>query len=646
MGFVLTMVSTARTPNAAGDSAALEAGASSAPSEAQAAAESGASDTAPQLITATKVQSGVPSARYLFWVGAVCTAFALVALLAAAAEPGEQPSNLITIVSAALALIVLLGDLYRTLAARAVGLSPFTLLPFVGTGLVCAAAFTAVFSGVAGAVTPLIACAPLLAAATLSLGNAFSWLGAKVVRADTDYLYPQPTTNLQGISLGATLTYGPGKVIAVDGRVLRGCIAVDERRFSPVSNFRIREEEEIVYAGSQVIAGSAEITALTTPQDATLCQLQRALAPMLEDAERGLEREDARASRWSALVILFLAAATGIFWHERSQGYVQPLLAAGIVALFASVCQVSGLVYGLRQALVRRWMSRGYLLSSASSCKELAAIRTVECDPSLSGEGSFVRGVGLELLDDRLATSALCEFVCALLGRAEDSTLSAVGDYCRRQVRAPSVERVVDLREYTGRGICGVVHGVELSIGSEDFLVERGIMVQPSDGNVSGIARQVVFVAIDDDVVARIYVASDQESAVPAEGSTQWRGGVSVSASPGITRALGEETLLIRGKESDLVSQTALREVTRFDPEEGVIRRSTVVAFSREVEPLEALLDECRRHIQAVDRFRLLVGFGGLMVLVATFSGVTTPLIPLLLVASVGGLVYLSHRTC
>ena len=132
---------------------------------------------------------------------------------------------------------------------------------------------------------------------------------------------------------------------------------------------------------------------------------------------------------------------------------MQPLLAAGIVALFASVCQVSGLVYGLRQALVRRWMSRGYLLSSASSCKELAAIRTVECDPSLSGEGSFVRGVGLELLDDRLATSALCEFVCALLGRAEDSTLSAVGDYCRRQVRAPSVERVVDLREYTGRGI-------------------------------------------------------------------------------------------------------------------------------------------------------------------------------------------------
>jgi len=641
------MVSTASSPNAAKDSTPLDAAETSAQAASeQTSAETLVSNAASQVVNVNKAQVGIPSARARFWVAAACATFALVALLAAAAEPGEQPSNLITIVSAALASCVLLGEVYRTVSARAGALSPFAILPFLGTALVCAAAFTAVFSGVPGAATPLIACAPLLAAAIICLGNALSWLGARIVRADTDYLYSQPVTNQQGVVLGSTLTYGPGKVITVDGRVARGCIAVEERRFSPLPVFRIREEEEIVYAGSEVIAGTAEVTALTTPKDATLCQLQSAIAPMLEDAERGLEREDARASRWSALAILFLATAAGIFWHERSLGYVQPLLAAGTVALFASVCQVSNLVYGLRRALVRRWVSRGYLLSSANSCKELAAVRAVQCDPSLCGDGSFVRGVGLELLDDRLATSALCEFICALLGRAEDPKLVAAGDFCRKQVRAPSVERVVDLREYVGRGICGVVHGVELSIGSEDFLVERGIMVQPSDGNVGGTERQVVFVAIDDDVVARVYVASDQESVVPADGRAQWSGSVDVSMSPGITQALGEETLLVRSKESDLVGQTALCEATQFDPEEGVIRRSTVVAFSRELAPLEALLEECRRHTQAVDRFRLLVGFGGLMVLVATFSGVTTPLIPLLLVASVGGLVYLSHRSC
>jgi cation transport ATPase len=294
---------------------------------------------------------------------------------------------------------------------------------------------------------------------------------------------------------------------------------------------------------------------------------------MVQQARQGLELEDLRASRWSALVILFLALSAGIFWHERTPGYAQALLASGTVALFASVCNVGLLLHGLRRGLVQGWMQRGYLLSNADSVKQLAAVRSVECDASRCGEGSLLKAVSLDILDDRLAPSALCDFICALVGRAEDPILVAVAEYCRRHGKTPSVERVVDLREYLGRGICGAVHGVELSVGSEDFLVERGIMIQPSDGVAPTLGEHLVMIAIDDDVVARVHVIDNQAAVVTADLPMTWNGDVHISVAPGVARSLENETLLVRGNESDLLGQMANCDMTFFDPSEGVIRR-------------------------------------------------------------------------
>lgn len=641
------MVLSASNPNIAADRAS--AGPDAAKDLPSAGREGGSTSEPQQAPTARdkspKVSSRkLPSVRLRCISASMYSIVAVVAFLAIAVEPGEQPSKLIVLLSAAFASVAVLWEVYSLVSGRVPRSSPFLFLPIVGAVAVCAAAFIVGLSVVSSTVTPLLAAAPALAVGTLLFGNALALLGTQLVRPDSDYLYPRSFVRNESARLGDVISYKAGEVVAVDGRIERGCVAVDERRWSPVSEFRVREESEVVYAGSEVLSGAADVVALTTPREASLSQLQAVLAPMIEESQQGLESEDLRASRWSALVILFLAASAGIFWQERSPGYVQALLATGTVALFGSVCGISGLLYGLRRSLIQRWVERGYLLATPDSCKQLAAVTSVECDPSRCGDGSLLQAVSLDVLDDRLSQAALCEFLSALLGRAEDPALLAAGEYCRRLGKTPSVERVVDLREYLGRGICGTVHGVELSIGSEDFLVERGIMVQPSDGGTAGAGERLVLVAIDDDVVARIHVTSDQRGVVPAEGGAHWQGGLHVAIAPGVARTLGDDTLLIRGKESDLVGQVATREVSLFDVSESSLRRATIVAFTSELAPLEGLLSECRAHIRSVDRFRLLVGFGGLVVLVAAFAGATTPLVPLLVLTLVGGVVRLSYR--
>jgi hypothetical protein len=496
----------------------------------------------------------------------------------------------------------------------------------------------------------LLVLAPALAAATLCFGNGFSMLGLAAARSDDEYLYARPgdsisTAQFSETALGAHVDLKAGDIVPADGRIELGSVAVDERAFTTVPLFRIRDEQEILYAGSQVLAGSAQMVTLSTRKDACLSQLQTVIAPIAQQSESSLEQEDARASRWTALALLFVSVAAAIYWDERSTGYTSVLIAAGVIAMIGSLCQVGEFLYGQRRSIVRTWLLRGFLLAQPNSCKELARITRVEADPSRFGENTLITAVSLDVLDDRLSTAALCDLLASLLGRAEDRILAAAGEYCRRHSPKLSVERVLELREYAGRGISGTVHGVELSVGEEDFLVERGIMVQPTEGGSQESSHEkLVLVAIDDDVVARFHVSTDQEGVIGVDEPRDWSGGVVAVQSSGVSRELGEETLLVRGNESDLIGQTAQREVTLFSPEEGSIHRTTIVAFTPALAGLDALLAECRGHIRAVDRLRLLVGIGGLMTVAAAFGGVATPALPLAWVLLAGVSVRLSQR--
>lgn len=587
----------------------------------------------PRIARANRSLSTRHSANIRFVVAALCVLASIAAASVALANPGEQPLKLVTFLSASLAALILIAESCTSWFIRPRHHSIFDIVSLLGATLVVAAgviACTTSGSSLSASHSVLLITAPLLAVAALCVGNGFCILGINASRNDSDYLFPNSAWRGHQVALGDSITLQPGDVVPVDGRVTSGSIGLDERVLSPISHFRIREEQELLHAGSTVVAGSANISALSTIDNSCLAQLQSVIAPIVDESSESLRREDAKASRWSALAIAFFAATVAISWNERTHDYVHSLLGAGAVLLIGSICQVGEYLYGQRRALVREWLERGYLLGFASSARELASVTRVESDPSRSGTGSLVRATFIEVLDDRLDRSALCGFLVSLLGRAEDRTFLAAAEYCRRHASSISVDRALELREYPHRGMSGVVHGIELSVGSEDFLLERGIMMQPSESTSDEEQGSCsLLVAIDDDVVARLWLTNSQEDLFMEEGGHDFPNGVEVTQSSGVARELGADTLLIRGNESDLIGQTALREVSLFSPHEETLRRSTVIAFTPEIKPLGSLIKACRLHVRAVDRLRLFAGFGGLVTLATAFAGAFTPLIPL-----------------
>jgi cation transport ATPase len=574
------------------------------------------------------------SARARFFVAGLLVSLAGVATLALLANPGEQPTRLIAFFVALAAATVVLAELVITWVIRPRPHSSFDMIALAGAVLVIAGSVVENLMTTTSALNVMGIVAPALGAAVMSIGSAFSALGSSATRSDESYLFPQPIALDAEPLLGRSVHLKAGEMIPCDGRVELGSVGVDERAFNPVPTFKVREEQEIVYAGSEILSGSADIKVLSTTRDSCLGQMQSVIAPIVQESEQSLEAEDAKASRWTALTLMFLAVASAISWNERSPGYSSALMAAGVIGLIAAMCQVGEWLYGQRRALVRVWLRRGYLLARPTACRDLARVTRVECDASRLGTLAPAGSVRFDVLDDRLSAAALCDVLASLLGRAEDPTLVAAGDYCRHHALKLSLERVVDLREYAPRGICGTVHGIELSVGDEDFLVERGIMVQPTEGigeaSYGGLTgERSILVAIDDDVVARFRVETTQDSLVAEEGHPDWDSTVAIVPSSGVARELGTDTLLVRGHESDLIGQTAQLELTLFSAQDGAIRRSAVVAFTPALAPLSELLADCRRHCRALERCRLLVGFGGLVTVAAAFGGILTPVIPL-----------------
>lgn len=638
------MVVTAHTPESQGLSesrsdVAIDAGEASAPgsSSQQSGSQQSSSQQSESLAsnaTSSTSDKRRLSTRIRFIAAGVLILLTGLSALALLANPGEQPIRLIAFVNVVAACAAVLAELVFSWLIRPRRHSSFDAIALAGAALIIAGALVEILATQNPEITVMLVVAPALAAAGLCFGSACAALGRATTRQDQDYLFPRPLSATTAYTLGQTVAFKAGQMIPVDGRIELGSVGVDERAFNPLPTFKVREEQEVVFAGSEIISGSADVKVLATGRDSCLGQMQSVIAPIVQESEQSLHIEDQKAARWTALTLVFLATAAAISWNERSVGYTSPLMAAGMVALIATLCQVSEWLYGQRRSLVRSWLLKGFLLAQPTTCKDLSRVSRVECDPSRLETLAPGSSVHLEVLDDRLSPPALCDILASLLGRAEDPILVAAGDYCRRNAHTLSLERVIDLREYAPRGICGTVHGIELSVGDEDFLVERGIMVQPTEGALEALdeghsGERTVLVAIDDDVVARFRIATTQEQIASEGAHAGWNPAVEISASSGVARELGAEVLLVRGRESDLIGQTAHLEVSLFSPQEGAIRRTSVVAFTPALLPLSDLLGDCRAHIRALERCRLLVGFGGLVTVAAAFSGIFTPAIPL-----------------
>jgi cation transport ATPase len=518
---------------------------------------------------------------------------------------------------------------------------------FVGLGgaaLVCLAGIYASFAG--PQVTALIL-------STLAGGPAVAAGAVILLRSLIDRIWEEreqrsslvPFFNAQAtkpIAEGEAFTIGAGVVVPTDGRIRAGNCAVLERYLSTDVHYRVKDEGEVVFAGSYVLGGQADVVALTGSFDSCLRRLESAVLPGIRWVEDSLRRDNERSVAQLGQLLIFASVLASIFWDERAGDPIVTLLASGSVLLCSLIVQLGDVLYALRSQLVRRWAQRGFLINSAKAWSELFGVKEILFDPSTVDSSTACHVRELELLDDRISERSLCACIASILGRAEDRSLAAVGDYCQQIVGAIVPDRIVDLREYDGQGISGVVKGVEFSIGSEEFLVQRGILIQPTESSTEGAADdKVVLVSIGDDLIARFWVSFGQKALISEDSVGHWPKGLHGALSDPNVRELDSDVLLVRGVESDSLGRQHSPEVVLFGRNGFEVPTSSVVSLTSHVEGVPQLVRECRKHVRDVTRARAWILFSGFVSLSLIFAGVVTPFLPVVLLPLVFFLIML-----
>jgi cation transport ATPase len=446
-------------------------------------------------------------------------------------------------------------------------------------------------------------------------------------------LVPHFPTDAKMVAEGEVFPLTAGIIVPTDGRVRSGTCAVLERYLSPEAHFRVKDETDVVFAGSYVLSGEASVQALTSSYDSCLKRLEQAVLPGLRWVEESLKRDHDHIVTPLVYVLLFCFVSSAIFWDERGASASTILLASGSILTIAVLLQIGEALYATRSRLVREWAQRGFLINSAKAWSELYNVRTVAYDPSRLASPTACHVKELNLMDDRISEQSLCSCIASIVGRAEDTALSTIGDYCQRVVGALTTDRVTDLHEYEGRGICGTVKGIEFSIGSEDFLVDRGILIQPTESALEeGSEDKVILVAIGDDLIARFWIGFGQGELLSEEALHRWPKNLHGRVVDPSERELAAELLLVRGEESDGVGRSHSPEVALLKPNTLEVPSASVVALTPHVDRIPALVKECRRHVHEVFRARAWILFATFVSVCLVFAGFVTPLVPVALV--------------
>jgi len=358
---------------------------------------------------------------------------------------------------------------------------------------------------------------------------------ARVVRANG----VEEDIPLEHVHPGDKLRVRPGEKVPVDGVVVEGASAVDE---SMLTGESLPVEKQV---GARVIgatvntSGSFIMEAKKVGRETLLAQIVK----LVSEAQRSrapIQRLADKVAAWFVPTVLAAAAITFIVWALVGP---QPRLAYGLVNAVAVLIIACPCALGLATPMAimvatGRGAHAGVLIRNAEALEVLGRVDTIVVDKT----GTLTEGkpkvvevhqVGAFRQEDVLKLAASLErgsehpLAGAIVRAAEEGKLA--------------LDPVREFRSVAGRGISGVVDGVQVAAGNEAFMREVAAgfdTASRSSSRTSG--STAVYIAVNNKPAGWIEIADPIKPSTPEALKALLEGGVHVVMLTGDSRATAE----------------------------------------------------------------------------------------------------------
>ena len=260
----------------------------------------------------------------------------------------------------------------------------------------------------------------------------------------------------------------PGARVPADGTIVEGEADVDESMVSGESRPVPKSSGDKVVAGTVATDSSIRVRVEAVGENTALAGIQRLVA----EAQASRSRAQALADRAAALlfyVAAFSGAATFLVWSALGQ--IEIAFVRTVTVLVIACPHALGLAIPLVISLSTSISARaGILIKDRLALERMRTVKVVLFDKT----GTLTRG-------------ALVVTGVAAVGPSEDELLALAGSVeavsehpAGRAIAAAASELgsprpVEQFRSLPGRGVTGVVDGVEVAVGGPSLLRELGV---------------------------------------------------------------------------------------------------------------------------------------------------------------------------
>jgi heavy metal translocating P-type ATPase len=257
------------------------------------------------------------------------------------------------------------------------------------------------------------------------------------------------------------------EIVAADGVVVSGGGVSDEASITGEPRPVAKRPGDTIRSGSRLHQGSITICADKVGTESTLGQMIAVVQNTLSLRTPGDGRTE-KILQWFVPAILALAAATGAAVWLRDQGVDAAVLRAVTVTVIACPCALGIAIPLARVAGVALAARNGMLIRSFSSFERVETLDTLVLDKT----GTVTRGdwrlQSIIPFGDFSRKKALALAAGLEQGAAHPIALELLREARERHIRPERVAVV----QAEGNGMSGLWQGLEVKIGSAEFLAE------------------------------------------------------------------------------------------------------------------------------------------------------------------------------
>jgi len=324
------------------------------------------------------------------------------------------------------------------------------------------------------------------------------------------------TVQVDAIQVGDLLRVRPGEKVPVDGELTDGKGNVDE---SMVTGEPIPVAKSL---GSKVTAGTLNQTGgfVMRAQKVGADTLLSQIVHMVAAAQRSrapIQRMADQVAGWFVPVVMLIAVLTFVVWlvWGPSPAFSYALITAVAVLIIACPCAL-GLATPMSIMVgVGKGAQHGVLIRDAEALERMEKVDTLVLDKTGTLTEGRPKVVHIESYNGFAKDDVLQKLASVERASEHPLALAIVND---AQERKLPLSAVTDFDSPVGKGVVGVVDGLQVVSGSGKFLAEHGIEVAGLDRLAEeqrAKAATVIFVGVDGKLAGFVAIADPIKATTP-----------------------------------------------------------------------------------------------------------------------------------